>query len=87
MSTSTNDKDAGFVDLSHIDQVKPISVHARGNIIRTQPAVGPAAGPAAAAGDHAPEIVVHRNGDEVSAIEFVCSCGKRSTVRIEYDDE
>ena len=87
MSTSDTDPQSGFVDLSRIDQVRSVEVHSRGSIIRETPD-GTSAEPKMSAGDsHAPEVVLHRSGDEVTSIEFVCSCGQHATVRIEYDDK
>jgi hypothetical protein len=32
-----------------------------------------------------PTVVMHRDGDTVTAIEFVCSCGASTLVSLEYD--
>ena len=34
-----------------------------------------------------PSILIHRQGDRVERIEFVCPCGKSSHVKLEYDEE
>lgn len=34
-----------------------------------------------------PDIVVHRDGDVVVAIDFVCKCGHSASIRLEYDEE
>ncbi|NUN69451.1 MAG: hypothetical protein HUU02_07035 [Bacteroidetes bacterium] len=39
------------------------------------------------AGALEPKVVVHRNGDEIESIEFVCTCGCRKTVRFDYDSD
>ena len=35
----------------------------------------------------APDIVVHREGDVVVAIDFVCKCGHSASIRLAYDEE
>ncbi len=38
--------------------------------------------------DHAsPDIVVHRDGDIVTSIDFVCKCGHSASIRLVYDEE
>ena len=85
MTGAPDDTSGGFVDLSRLDRVKPVTVHGRGNISRDVES-GPAA-EAPAPVPHVPEVIFHREGDEVRSIEFVCTCGQRATVRIAYDDE
>jgi hypothetical protein len=34
-----------------------------------------------------PDIVVHRNGDVVVGIDFICKCGHSASVQLEYDEE
>jgi hypothetical protein len=87
MTTTPGDQNSGFVDLSRIDQVKSVAVHARGNIIHNTSPDDPAGAAAESSRSHIPEIVLHRTGDDVSAIEFVCPCGRRAMVRISYDAE
>jgi hypothetical protein len=35
----------------------------------------------------APDIVVHRDGDVVIGIDFVCKCGHSASIRLAYDEE
>lgn len=37
--------------------------------------------------DPEPSVVVHRSGDEIESIEFVCRCGCSKTVRFDYDGD
>ncbi|MBP9211681.1 MAG: hypothetical protein KBF97_02720 [Bacteroidetes bacterium] len=32
-----------------------------------------------------PKVVIHRNGQDIDSIEFVCRCGCSKTVRFDYD--
>jgi hypothetical protein len=34
-----------------------------------------------------PDIVVHRDGDVVVGIDFVCKCGHSASIRLAYDEE
>ncbi|MEE9394240.1 MAG: hypothetical protein V3W41_17210 [Planctomycetota bacterium] len=34
-----------------------------------------------------PSIVLHREGDEIKAIEVACSCGKTIIIECEYSEE
>ncbi|MCX6138818.1 MAG: hypothetical protein NTV54_15165 [Ignavibacteriales bacterium] len=34
-----------------------------------------------------PRIVLHRNGDQIVRIEFICHCGRTSEIVLEYDGE
>ena len=36
--------------------------------------------------DH-PSVVVHRNGNRIERIEFVCQCGHGTSITLEYDGE
>lgn len=34
-----------------------------------------------------PGIILHRNGEIIESIEFVCVCGRNSEIRLEYDGD
>jgi hypothetical protein len=34
-----------------------------------------------------PGIILHRNGDAIESIEFVCKCGRCTEIRLEYDGD
>ncbi len=80
----------GFRDLGSIDRAHVVTGMTRGNIIRqTSIAHTPKDDPAAAepSHSHAPEVVIHRNGELIESIEFICTCGQHAVVNLEYDDE
>jgi hypothetical protein len=60
-----------------------------GNIIKSAAADSDATpSHAQAAVEHdKPQIIVHRKGDRIDRIEFVCVCGRSSEVVLEYDGE
>lgn len=35
----------------------------------------------------APDVIVHRNGDVVVSIDFICKCGHSASIRLAYDEE
>ena len=78
-----------FTDLSSFEAIKVQRRKQTGNVIKGS---GVVSGGAHAielhesAGDH-PSVVVHRNGDKVERIEFVCQCGRGTSVTLEYDGE
>ena len=37
------------------------------------------------AASNQPTVIMHRDGDTVTAIEFVCTCGASTLVSLEYD--
>jgi hypothetical protein len=41
--------------------------------------------PAATADE--PRVILHRDGEEIQQIEFVCTCGKTASLHIQYDGE
>jgi hypothetical protein len=38
-------------------------------------------------GHASPDVVVHRDGDVIVGIDFVCKCGHSASIRLEYDEE
>ena len=34
-----------------------------------------------------PEILVRRDGDTILSVDFVCKCGRSTSLRFEYDEE
>lgn len=34
-----------------------------------------------------PSVLIHRNGEHIESIEFICTCGKSKTLKFEYDAE
>jgi hypothetical protein len=38
-------------------------------------------------GGDTPRIVLHREGEEVQRVEFVCKCGRTASLHIQYEGE
>jgi hypothetical protein len=34
-----------------------------------------------------PEVIVHKDGEIITSIEFICICGQKSEVRFDYSEE
>jgi hypothetical protein len=59
-----------------------------GNIIRHTPMDPDPHHEAGTSADrNSPQIIVHRDGNQIVRIEFVCQCGRTSDVILEYDGE
>jgi len=81
--------DAAFEDLGAFESVKVGSFTRAGNVIKGTHVVS--------SGSHSielhecpddhPSVVVHRSGDRIERIEFLCQCGRRTSVTLEYDAE
>ncbi len=80
---------ADFVDLLSYDNVKSKSVRHRSNLIKSASILERGAAKIEYMdGEHTePSIVVHRQDEKVARIEFICSCGKTSTISLEYEDQ
>ena len=91
LGTAKNDS-GGFLGLESQDHAQIIPQQTRGNVIRskkvttTDGQVEPVETEMNGRGQ-TPEIRVHREGDTIQSIEFICSCGQHATVQIEYDDD
>jgi hypothetical protein len=40
-----------------------------------------------ATGADEPEIILHRDGDVIEKVEVVCTCGRHTEIRLEYDGD
>lgn len=79
----------GFTDLTEFRKIGSRQVRSEDNVIKSVQVVQKGVQEVLhGADDHtSPEIVVHREGDTVIAIDFLCKCGHSATVRFEYDEE
>ena len=80
---------------SQLDRRSPIP-STRGNILKSytrpqpmedQDAPVSNTGCASDPESHEPQIVVHRDGENITRIEYLCSCGRKSEISFEYDAE
>jgi hypothetical protein len=40
-----------------------------------------------AVGDDEPRVILHRDGEDIQRVEFVCTCGKTASLQIHYEGE
>ena len=88
--SSTDGKDEHlFVNLSEFENVGIPRQPARGNVIKGEAIRlhGRRQIRVEENGPGAPKIVVHKEGDRVESVEFVCPCGKNTSLRFDYDQE
>ena len=85
-----NDKSQeGFTDLSEFRKVDAPNGHARANIVKGMHIVhrGTEEIHRAEHDPGQPDIIVHRDGETILSIEFVCPCGRSTSVQFAYDGE
>ena len=78
-----------FTDLSAYQRVKMPGIRSDDNVIKRVHVVHSGVEEIHRDTDDqgAPDIVVHREGDVVVAIDFVCKCGHSASIRLAYDEE
>jgi hypothetical protein len=89
---ATNEAGKGFVDLGSMDHAQIVPQKTRGNVISGKAVAaiqtqGPNEATEQRPTGQAPQVLVHREGESIASIEFVCSCGQHAIVQIEYDDK
>lgn len=78
-----------FVDMGHFEAIRVQTRVQSGNIIKGDRVVSNGVRSLElhdGADDH-PSVVVHREGNQVDRVEFVCNCGRSTTVKLVYDGE
>lgn len=86
MDGMSNDQ---FMELSEFDAVRSKKQTLSGNVIKAHRVVtsGIQQINVADGAPGQPTVFVHRNGEDVESVEFVCSCGRTATVKFDYGDE
>jgi hypothetical protein len=81
--------DDRFIDLSEFDSIRSRKHVLRGNVIKRDRVVqsGIQQVSVADGAPGQPTVYVHRHGDDVDSVEFVCSCGRTATVKFDYGGE
>ncbi len=79
----------GFTDLSEYRKLAMPNVQPQANIIKGMHIVhrGTEEVHRAEQDPDQPEVFVHRDGDNLVSIDFVCKCGRSTSLRFEYDEE
>lgn len=78
-----------FVDLASFEDIQTKKRPTDGNILKGDSVVSGVAKRIEPVGgdDHLPKVLVHKAGDIVQSIEFVCTCGNGTVVTLEYDGD
>jgi hypothetical protein len=79
----------GFTDLSEFRKVGLPGSRAQTNVIKGMQIVLRGTEEVHRA-DHdpdQPDVLVHREGETIVSIDFVCSCGRSTSLRFQYDGE
>ena len=79
----------GFIDLSEFQTVGMPGGRAQTNVIKGMHIVhrGTEHVHRSEHDPDEPDVIVHREGDTVISIDFVCACGRSTSVRFMYDGE
>jgi hypothetical protein len=86
MDTLNDDQ---FLDLSEFEAIRPKKQVLRGHVIKRDRVVhsGVQQVSVADGAPGQPTVYVHRHGEDVDSVEFVCNCGRTATVKFEYESE
>jgi hypothetical protein len=78
-----------FTDLAEFKKIGMAHLRAENNVIKSVHVVqtGVEEIHRDVADQNAPDIIVHRNGDSIVSIDFVCKCGHSASIRLAYDEE
>jgi|WetSurMetagenome_2_1015567.scaffolds.fasta_scaffold891240_2 hypothetical protein len=84
-----NSTDKEFTDLGEIEKISPTKQLHHGNVIKSNiiRLKGSKTIQVQAGTDDEPQIVIHRNGENIESVEFGCKCGRSSRLIFEYEDE
>ena len=78
-----------FVDLAAFERVQPTQQAPRGNMIKGSCVVtrGIQKIEVSEGIGEQPTVIVHKVGDVVESVEFVCKCGQTTILKMEYGGE
>lgn len=87
--TGNQSGESGFAALGSFEGIKIQERAQAGNIIKASQVVsrGAHAIELHENPDNLPSVVIHRDGERVDRVEFVCTCGRGTTLRLEYDGD
>ncbi len=87
---SANEKDDSlFVNFSEYKSAADRVLRPRGNVIKGESIHihGERRIRVEESESDAPKVVVHKEGDRVDSVEFICPCGKSTSLRFDYDQD
>jgi hypothetical protein len=78
-----------FIDLSEYQNIQPSAAIHNGNLIKGTVAVhsGTQEISVDPSVEGSPMVVVHRNGETIESIEFICGCGKSTSVQFDHNEQ
>lgn len=78
-----------FVDLHSYSKIKPKQYVMRGNLLKSAAVIssGKCKIEIEEGDEKKPSIIIHRSGDIIEQVEFVCSCGKNTVLEFDYVDK
>lgn len=81
--------DQSFVSLADFEKTGAVMHHPRGNVIKGNivRVRGSRNIEVDESGPDAPKIVIHKEGDCIEGVEFVCPCGKSASLSFEYEEQ
>ena len=89
MSKGTTSGDSKFVDFSSFEHICSSAHSTKSSVIKSTSVKdrGVAKIEIIDGESTEPSIYIHRQGERISKIEFVCSCGKSTHLDLEFDEE
>ena len=89
MTDENTEKKNAFVDLASFESVQPTKRRNQGNMIKGSCVVtrGIQKIEVSEGEGEQPTVIVHRVGDVVESVEFVCKCGQTTVLKLEYGGE
>jgi hypothetical protein len=84
-----NAGDSHFSDLGSFEAVKFQTFEKTGNVVKAHQVVsrGVRAIELHEGDEDHPSIVIHRDGEMIECLEFICKCGRGTSVKFQYDGE
>lgn len=78
-----------FVDFISYSKIKPKQYVMKGNLLKSTAVAqsGTCKIEFEEGDEKKPSIIIHRSGDIIEQVEFVCSCGKNTVLEFDYVDK
>ena len=78
-----------FIDFASFQNVHVTKPGKRGSVLKADSVESGAARKieVESNGSGQPEIILHRNGEAIERVEVVCTCGRHTEIRLEYDGD
>ena len=89
MNQVNSSADPRFVELRSFEHVSSVAATTKSNVVKSASVKdgGTVTIEVIDGSGSEPTIHIHRVGDNISKIEFVCACGKSTHLDLEYEEE